>query len=329
MSGKTENRIENSEAEGYISGTGAHEERSRMRKATIFDIEKFAVHDGPGIRTTLFFKGCPLHCIWCHNPESQRREKEIFFSPEKCIGCGWCFGICPKHCHIAGPPRRFDRTNCIRCGKCTEKCYAGALEQVGQDMTVGEVLEEVLKDKVFYENSGGGITLSGGEPMESFEFLRELLPGAKQAGLHICIETCGHAPWKRYEWLLPYIDLFLYDIKATDPEKHRNFTGVTNELILENLRKIDENGGKTILRCPLVPGVNDEEEHLHAVAALANTLKNVREINVEPYHPLGISKCARLGIASRLERSEFTDENTVRKWLSAIQSRTGIPVKKS
>ena len=297
-----------------------------MRKATIFDVEKFAVHDGPGIRTTLFFKGCPLHCIWCHNPESQRREKEIFFSPEKCIGCGWCFGICPNHCHIAGPPRRFDRTNCIRCGKCTEKCYAGALEQVGQDMTVGEVLEEVLKDKVFYENSGGGITLSGGEPMEYFEFLRELLPAAKQAGLHICIETCGYAPWKRY---VPYIDLFLYDIKATDPEKHRRFTGVTNERILENLRKIDENGGKTILRCPLVPGVNDEEEHLLAVAALANSLKNVREINVEPYHPLGISKCARLGIASRLDRSEFTEENTVRKWLSVIQSETGIPVKKS
>ena len=301
-----------------------------MKTATVFDLEKFAVHDGPGIRTTVFFKGCPLHCLWCHNPESQRREKEIFFSPEKCIGCHWCVQACPNHCHqIDGGMHRFDRTNCTRCGTCTEKCYAGALELVGREMTAGEVLREVLKDKLFYDNSSGGMTLSGGEPMVHFDFLRELLPEAKRAGLHICMETCGYAPWEQYRALLPCLDLFLYDIKATDPEKHRRFTGVTNERILENLEKIDEAGGSIILRCPLIPGVNDDDEHLLGIAALAESRKNVREIHLEPYHPLGVGKCARLGIQSPLEIHEFAPESAIERWLSQIQAHTGVPVRRS
>ena len=196
-------------------------------------------------------------------------------------------------------------------------------------MTSDEVLAEVLKDKLFYENSGGGMTLSGGEPMVHFEFLCELLPKAKRAGLHLCIETCGYAPWEQYERILPWMDLFLYDIKATDPEKHRQFTGVTNEQILENLRKLDAAGGKTILRCPLVPGVNDDEAHLLAIAELANSLKNVQEINLEPYHPLGVGKCARLGVASRLEKNDFADEKSIETWFSLIRSKTRVSVKKS
>ncbi len=301
-----------------------------MITGTIFDIEKFAIHDGPGIRTTVFLKGCPLRCLWCHNPESQHRAREIFFTPEKCIGCGWCFQACPNHCHqLTADGHRFDRTGCSRCGKCTEQCHAGALELVGREMTADEVLQEVLKDKIFYDNSGGGLTLSGGEPLAQFDFLCDLLPKAKTAGLHICLETCGYAPWRQFERMLPYIDLFLYDIKATDSDRHREFTGAPNTLILDNLRKIDAAGGQSILRCPLIPGVNDEAAHLLAITRLADSLRNVREIHLEPYHPLGIGKNARLGKTSRLPLTEFAEAETVEGWLQFMQQHTNLTVRRS
>ncbi|MBR4957477.1 MAG: glycyl-radical enzyme activating protein, partial [Lentisphaeria bacterium] len=257
-----------------------------QQTGVVFDIQKFSVHDGPGIRTTVFVKGCPLRCQWCHNPESQSMRPEIFFTPEKCVGCGRCAAVCPEKCHHLTQSHLFDRDQCRRCGKCAGVCLPEALELAGRSVTVAETLAKVLEDKIFYETSGGGMTVSGGEPMMQFDFALELARKAKENGLHVAMETCGFAPQENFEAILPYIDLFLFDIKSTDPEKHRKFTGPDFTLIHENLRMIDRCGKKFRLRCPLIPGVNDSEKELAGIAALANTLDNVQGIDIEPYHPL-------------------------------------------
>ncbi|NLF93248.1 MAG: glycyl-radical enzyme activating protein [Oligosphaeraceae bacterium] len=297
----------------------------------IFAIEKFAVHDGPGIRTVVFFKGCPLHCLWCHNPESQSCQPEILFSPEKCIGCGWCLQACPESCHLRGAngEHRFERTHCRQCGLCTRDCYAGALEVAGQQYTVAEVIAAVMQDKVFYDHSGGGITLSGGEPMAQFPFALALLQTARKQGLHTCLETCGQAPYRHFRQLLPLVDLFLYDYKATDPGLHRELTGVNNEQILTNLRQLDRDGAKIILRCPLVPGINDDPGHLAGIASIANSLRHIQQIDLEPYHPLGSGKCQRLGREYPLALSDFTPEERISGWLNTVQSQTAVPVQRS
>ncbi len=301
-----------------------------MTTGLVFDLKKFAIHDGPGIRTTVFLKGCPLHCLWCHNPESQSREPEISFVPSKCIGCGWCFRSCPAHCHVMRDGKHvFDRTNCVRCGICVRECYAQALELVGKPMTVEEVLTEVLKDRPFYEHSGGGMTISGGEPMAQYDFTRELLERAKQEGLHNCLDTSGFALWRQYEKLLPSVDIFLYDLKATDPARHMELTGVPLEPILRNLEALDAAGAETILRCPLVPGVNDDDAHLLAVAAIAEKLRHVREITLHPYHPLGESKLERMGYQAKWQGGVFAPEETVRHWLDTIAGATRVPVRKA
>ncbi len=298
-------------------------------QAVIFDILKFAIQDGPGIRTTVFLKGCPLHCLWCHNPESQKRTPEILFSPEKCIGCGWCMSACPEHCHSGGAVHVFDRTRCTGCGRCTERCYAAALELAGKTMTVDAVLEEVLKDRVFYENSGGGVTLSGGEPMAQIDFTDAFLTAARTAGLHTCMETCGFAPSEAYDRILKKTDLFLFDVKATDPEKHLAFTGVFNDLILNNLYKIDKGGGPIVLRCPLIPGLNDDDAHLTGIGRLASSLSHILRIEVEPYHPLGVGKSRRLGKEPDYPSDAFTDPKAVERWIKTIQRTTTLPVRKA
>ena len=262
----------------------------------VLDILKFAIHDGPGIRTTVFLKGCPLDCLWCHNPESKDGRTEISFLPARCVGCGACVAACPRGCHrLADGLHVYDRTACARCGACAAGCYARAIEQVGRVREVGEVLAEVLRDRPFYETSGGGMTVSGGEPLAQFGFTRELLARAKAEGLHTALDTCGFAPQARYAELLPLVDLFLYDIKTTDPARHRELTGQPLDLIHANLRFLSGSGARLFLRCPLVPGINDSDAELAGIAALANELAGVEEIDVEPYHPLGVSKAARMG----------------------------------
>lgn len=293
---------------------------------TVFDIQKFSIHDGPGIRTTVFLKGCPLRCLWCHNPESQSAQPELLFSPEKCMACGYCFKACPNQAHkLHGGTHMLDRSLCIACGKCTEECYSAASSLSGRTMSVEAVMEELLKDKPFYENSGGGMTLSGGEPMNQFEFSSELLRIARQNGLHTCMETCGFASAEHFLSIVPLVDLFLFDIKETDPLLHQKYTGVLPDRILENLHVIDNAGAQIVLRCPIIPGLNDREDHFRNIGFLAGTLSHLSEINLMPYHPLGASKLARLGRETSFQAA-YPDERQIKSWIASVRQYTSVPV---
>lgn len=293
----------------------------------VFDIKKAAIHDGPGLRTTVFVKGCPLTCIWCHNPESIRPQPEIKYLSMKCTGCGACVRACAQACHsIKAGAHTIDRTRCIQCGSCTDACPAEALELIGRPMSAEEVLGIVIRDRAFFESSGGGMTISGGEPMAQFEFTRTLLQGAKALGLHTCLDTCGFARTDNYTRIRKYTDIFLFDVKETDPERHREFTGRDNVRILDNLRHLDRLGAGIILRCPIVPGCNDRKEHLTAIGRLADSLNNVSQINVMAFHPFGAHKSEQIGSAYTLQHGKAVDKKTADSWRRIIRTHTRVPV---
>ena len=297
---------------------------------TIFNIQRFCVNDGPGIRTTVFVKGCPLNCIWCHNPESKSKKAEIFYNRKNCVGCGKCVPKCANGCHIIGENgHTFLREKCKNCFLCVESCPQNALEKTGYVISSEAALDEVLKDAAFYKNSGGGLTVSGGEPMSQFDFTYSLLKSAKENGLHICMETCGYAKAENYKAIAPFVDIFLFDYKITNSAQHKKYTGVGNEKIIENLKLLDSLGAKTILRCPIIPTINDTDEHFKGIAQIADSLKNIIRIEIEPYHPLGANKSEMLGKAYALEDLSFTDEKTVDMWLNTIKQNTKIEVKKA
>lgn len=267
-----------------------------MGAGLVFDIQHFCLDDGPGIRTTVFFKGCPLRCIWCHNAEGLSIKPQIYFSNEKCAGCGMCAEVCPQNGHsFYDNTHKVDFSACIRCEACTKICPNEALRVAGKHMTAEEVLKEVIKEKPFYEHSGGGVTLSGGEPLMQGEFAHELASLCKKNGLHVCIETSGYCSKDTLLQIMPYVDLFLFDYKHYDSEKHKVYTGVDNKRILENLRVISDAGKPIALRCPIVPSCNNTEAHYRAIAKAANELSGVQEIHIEPYHPFGLGKYRSIG----------------------------------
>ena len=267
-------------------------------KGNIFDIKRFAVHDGPGIHTTVFFKGCPLRCVWCHNPEGLSAKPQLAYYAHTCVGCGCCVSGCPVGAHTldAEHIHRFDRAKCLSCGKCVSTCYNGALSLFGRTVTVEELLPELLADRDFYESSGGGITLSGGECLVQPEFSAALLRAAKEEyGLSTAVESTACAPYETVQTLLPYLDWYLMDIKHTNPEKHKAFTGRDNALILENAKKLARDAKNLVIRVPVIPTFNDAPEEILSIARFAASLGSVKQLHLLPYHRLGYDKYVGLG----------------------------------
>lgn len=267
-----------------------------MHTGLVFNTQNYSLHDGPGIRTTVFLKGCPLRCDWCHNPESRAAESEIAWSEARCIRCGQCSEVCPHS--AAGRPAspEIDRQRCLRCGQCVAVCPTGARELVGRQRTVAEVLAEILQDRIFYDESGGGVTLSGGEPLMQPEFAVELLAACRVQGLHTAVDTCGYGRCEDLLALAAVTDLFLYDVKILDDDRHRQYTGASNVVILENLKALCQVRADVWIRVPVIPGFNDSARDVEAIAAWVASLGNIRRLHLLPYHALGRNKAERVGL---------------------------------
>ena len=301
-----------------------------MITGTIISIERCSLHDGPGLRTTVFLKGCPLSCLWCHNPESQSFQPELYTLDERCVYCGKCAVVCGNHSVDIHDENNADhsinRKNCTACGKCVDICTQSALEIKGTVVTAQSVIDVALRDVHYYRQSGGGLTISGGEPMAQYDFTMELLRLAKKSELHTCIETSGYSPADKILSVLPYVDLVLYDYKESDETGHKEYTGMSNNMIVSNLTAINEAGAEIILRCPIIPGFNDRDEHFIAIADIANRLSNIKEINVMPYHPMGGSKAKRIGRVYPLNDIGFPKDEQIDDWLNKISKNTNVPV---
>ncbi len=306
----------------------------------IYDIQGCSVHDGPGIRTTVFTKGCPLRCLWCHSPESQSFGFELGWLALKCLGTDLCEDACLKACPRGAvsrgePSKRMgtgelvtkpliDRTRCGGCLKCAEVCVAQALYAAGRDTTVDEVFDRLLRDLPFFEN-GGGVTVSGGEAMSQFAFTLNLVKRLKGSGVHICLDTTGFAPAEHFLEILPYVDLFLYDVKHMDSRRHKALTGVPNELILDNARLLAERGARLQMRFPVIPKLNDSRENLEATADFCRSLGDaVTLVQLLPYHKAGRSKYERLGRPYRLTNVEPPPDSVMQEILELFTAR-GLP----
>ncbi|MCP3932525.1 MAG: glycyl-radical enzyme activating protein [Bacteroidetes bacterium] len=289
-------------------------------KAIVFDIQRSSIHDGPGIRTTIFLKGCPLDCLWCHNPEANEAKCQLFFHFDKCTNCGDCAKVCEDDVHqFIDGKHTIDYDKCTLCGKCVEACNFNALKIMGKEMNINDVMSEIMADFDFYTNSGGGMTLSGGEPLAQFSFSMELLKQCKEKGVSTCVETSGFVSTNQFKQILPFVDIFLFDYKHIGSKEHKKYTGVPNELILKNLDVAYRLGIPIVLRCIVIPGINDTDEHFNGICALDVKYPDLKGIEILPYHTMGNSKRTSIGVEKTLTDLKSVPPKIANRWIIQLK----------
>lgn len=302
---------------------------TQILKGIVFDIQKFALHDGPGIRTAVFLKGCELRCQWCCNPESQLPAPQLAFDAAKCMHCMECVDSCSFGALTKiGNRLNVNFEKCTGCGDCVKECGYGALKIFGYETNAETLIKEVAKDKLYFDNSGGGITLSGGDPVFQHEFSFEILKLAKEKGIHTCLETSGHCKPEIIRKLAEVTDLFLFDFKHFKNESHEKFTGVPNGIILQNLDYLCKKGKNVILRCPIIPGVNDSLEHFRAIAETGNKYDAIREVEIMPFHDWGFHKYEMIGMKRPAIQSGTIPKETKNRWINNLEKLGFTKIKK-
>jgi pyruvate formate lyase activating enzyme len=296
-----------------------------MTDGMIFDVKRYAINDGPGIRTAVFFKGCPLECWWCHNPEGQSPEPQLMVRQNRCKGFKVCLAACPQDAVHWDECTLTDWGKCDHCGKCAEVCYAGAREMIGRRISSAELLDDILRDVPFFDQSGGGVTFTGGEPLAQVEFLEDVLQRCKEHNLHTAVDTCGHTSWENFQAILPFTDLFLFDLKLIDEERHQHYTSVTNRMILNNVRSLSESGARILVRIPLIPEVNDDEASIHQFASFLTSLPYLEGVALMPYHTIGVAKYEALGMQYKLSTLQPPPLEHI-KQVEGLFASAGLPV---
>ena len=296
-----------------------------LTKGYVFDIHRFSIHDGPGIRTTIFLKGCPLSCVWCHNPESQSTKPEKIVRVSRCIKCGACVEVCPVHGISINDSRVVtDLSRCTVCGTCVEVCATEASEIVGEETSAADLAQLIQRDRIFYDESGGGVTFSGGEPLVQVKFLQTVMASVHTMGIQTALDTCGYAHWEAFLKVLPFTDLILFDIKVLDDQKHKQFTGVSNQLILDNLQKLNQQGKKIWLRFPVIPEINDDMDNLNAIIDLAKMYSHIERLSLLPYHKAAVKKYEGFGLNYCLDDIESPSETRMDELAGWFQ-QSGLP----